>query len=684
MLKAPDGLMVNFLQGKKVEAITSLIPEFGWIVHSPHINDVQIEYQILVASSRKNLVQEKADVWDSKQCESEQSINIAFSGKKLESHTSYFWKVRIWSKLGGESEWSKIQEFATGNISTEYHTTHYSLVKTEISPHKIIKKAKRHFFIDFGKVAFGFLKLNVKSPVSDRKIIIHLAERGNSKGVNKRPGGSVRYYKLKQNLKEGWNYIVIRPCKKMHENKQVIKLPNSIGVIGPFRYVEIEKCPVELDSSNLKQVAIHYPFNEDASYFESSNKILNEVWELCKYSIKATSFCGIYIDGDRERMPYEADAYINQLGHYSTDREFTLARYSHEYLLKNPTWPTEWKFHSILMAWADFMYTGNSNSLIENYSLLKLKTLEEFAREDGLLNTKGQRDIVDWPPWERDKFEFKDVNAVVNAFYYKILLIMADIALTLDKKDESDEFRKKAKNVNIKFNEVFFDQSRGVYLDGENASHSSLHSNMIPLAFGLVPQEHRSSVSNYVVSRGMACSVYGAQYLLESLYEGGRSDIALKLMTSKDIRSWYNMLHLGSTITLEAWDNRFKSNQDWNHAWGAVPGNIIPRYLMGIRPIELGFKKVLIQPQPGSLRNATATIPTIRGSVTISFKNHPNHPFELEIDIPVNMVAKVGIPVEKDLKTTIIMNGEKISSKSQNGFLFIDNVGSGHHTFIVN
>ena len=220
------------------------------------------------------------------------------------------------------------------------------------------------------------------------------------------------------------------------------------------------------------------------------------------------------------------------------------------------------------MAWADYMYTGNPKSLSENYFLLKSKLLDWFAREDGLLNTKGQRDIVDWPPWERDNFEFKDVNTVVNAFYYKVLLLIADIAEVVDKKEESDEFRMKASDVKERFNEVFFDESRGVYLDGENATHASIHANMIPLAFKLVPLEHRKTVTNFIVSRGMACSVYGAQYLLESLYEGGCPNIALELMTSKDIRSWYNMIRLGSTITLEAWDNRFKSNQDWNHAWG--------------------------------------------------------------------------------------------------------------------
>jgi hypothetical protein len=32
----------------------------------------------------------------------------------------------------------------------------------------------------------------------------------------------------------------------------------------------------------------------------------------------------IYVDGDRERIPYEADAYINMLSHYAVDSEYSI------------------------------------------------------------------------------------------------------------------------------------------------------------------------------------------------------------------------------------------------------------------------------------------------------------------------------------------------------------------------
>jgi hypothetical protein len=41
--------------------------------------------------------------------------------------------------------------------------------------------------------------------------------------------------------------------------------------------------------------------------------MLDRVWDLCHYSIKATTFAGVFVDGDRERLACEADAYLTQL-----------------------------------------------------------------------------------------------------------------------------------------------------------------------------------------------------------------------------------------------------------------------------------------------------------------------------------------------------------------------------------
>ena len=77
----------------------------------------------------------------------------------------------------------------------------------------------------------------------------------------------------------------------------------------------------------------------------------------------------------------------------------------------------------------------------------------------------------------------------------------------------------------------------------------------------------------------MACSPYFAQYLLEALFKSGRRDAAIALLVSEGPRSWLGMLRQGATMTMEAWSLDAKPNQDWNHAWGAAPANLLPRFL---------------------------------------------------------------------------------------------------------
>ena len=143
---------------------------------------------------------------------------------------------------------------------------------------------------------------------------------------------------------------------------------------------------------------------------------------------------------------------------------------------------------------------------------------------------------------------------------------------------------------------------------------------MMALAFDLVPEKNKKKVVDFIKSRGMACSVFGALYLLEGLYNAEEDDYAFSLLTATNDRSWWNMIRTGSTITMEAWDIKYKPNSDWNHAWGAAPANIIPRCMWGISPVEPGYAKTIIKPQLSNLNYSKISVPTIRGVIQAEYK----------------------------------------------------------------
>src|SRR3989339_121801 len=565
-------------------------------------------------------------------------------------------------------------------------------VITVNTPVSVIKKTDNHYFFDFGKDGFGKIALRINNP-HNGTLIIHAGEKlSSAQTVDRNPGGAIRFQTVKlATISSRHSYIVPFMADTRNSNPPAMILPDSFGVIMPFRYVEIENLACPIREVSVKRMMYTCCFNDTASYFSCNDTILNQVWELCKYSIKATSFCGVYVDGDRERIPYEADAFINQLGHYCVDNHYGMARNTNEYFMRHPTWPTEWLLHTVLLFYFDFLYTGDTEPLRKHYEALKVKTLTDLEREDGLITSQSEkvddvfmrklgfenekqriRDIVDWPPsqsetsWklaapegERDGYEMKEINTVVNAFYYQNMKLMAEIATALGREGDAALFQKKASRVAATINAILFNKNEGVYIDGVNSTHASLHAYMIPLAFGLVPAEHVKAVAGFIKSRGMACSVYGAQYLLEGLYKAGEAEYALSLMTATHDRGWYNMIKTGSTITMEAWDMKYKPNADLNHAWGTAPANIIPRYLWGIRPIEPGQKKIIINPQLATLTESKIKVPFKDGAIIAEYKKDGSIE-KYAFTIPQNMnVEFVG---DYDSKK-VTVNNKKVKDK---------------------
>jgi len=190
---------------------------------------------------------------------------------------------------------------------------------------------------------------------------------------------------------------------------------------------------------------------------------------------------------------------------------------------------------------------------------------------------------------------------------------------------------------------------------------------------------------NFIKSRGMACSVYGSQFLLDAVYKAGDGDYGLSLLTSKTDRSWYNMIRVGSTITLEAWDNKYKPNQDWNHAWGAAAGNIISRKLMGIEPLTPGWTKFSVKPQIGDLKSASIDVPTVKGTVKAAY-HQDGKSFEMDVLIPGNSKADIHLPLKVNRKWQAFIDGKKVGAThyaANEKSYVVNGVGSGRHHFKV-
>jgi len=99
--------------------IDTSAPRLDWIVESNERGRKQSAYRILVASSEANLAGEIGDLWDTGKVDSDETIQIPYAGKPLESGARCFWKLMVWDNQGRPSPWSAPATWSMGLLKAE-------------------------------------------------------------------------------------------------------------------------------------------------------------------------------------------------------------------------------------------------------------------------------------------------------------------------------------------------------------------------------------------------------------------------------------------------------------------------------------------------------------------------------------------------------------------------------------
>ncbi len=111
---APADLRCEYLTNPL--GIDRMHPQFSWELSGSERGLRQGSYQILVASRKDRLTEQRADLWNSGKVDSDASVYISYPGKALQSNSTYYWKVRVWDGEDNASEWSDVATFHTGML----------------------------------------------------------------------------------------------------------------------------------------------------------------------------------------------------------------------------------------------------------------------------------------------------------------------------------------------------------------------------------------------------------------------------------------------------------------------------------------------------------------------------------------------------------------------------------------
>jgi len=122
-------------------AVREKQPHLSWKLQSSMRGQHQTAYQVLVASSMKNLNKDKGNLWDSKKVSSDETIQIPYKGSTLKSSQQVFWKVRVWDKDDKVSAWSKPETFSMGLLGAkDWKAKWITANRTDKDPLPIFRK----------------------------------------------------------------------------------------------------------------------------------------------------------------------------------------------------------------------------------------------------------------------------------------------------------------------------------------------------------------------------------------------------------------------------------------------------------------------------------------------------------------------------------------------------------------
>ena len=607
-------------------------------------------------------------------------------------------EVSGWNKTGfNDSKWLKAELVQPASPKLSAQMTEPIKVKETLKPIAVNEVSPGVYIFDMGQNLVGWSKLTVKGP-KGTTVKLRFAEtllpNGQLYLANIRSANVTDKYTLK-----GSGVEVYEPRFTYHG----------------YRFIEVTGFPGKPDLSALEGKVV-YDDMATTGAFTTSNKTINTIYKNAYWGIRG-NYRSIPTDCPQrdERQGWLGDRAMGSKGEsFVFDNSKLYAKWMQDIEDAQradgsvpDVAPSYWQIYSDNITWPG-AYLIISNMLYDQYGNIEpiRKHYDSFRKwvlymkgkylKDGILvkDTYG-----DWcmPPEKPSLIHSVDParktsgHVLSTTYYYHMLTLMQRFATMLDKQADAKEYRDLAAVVYKAYNNQYYDTFNNCY--GNNTATA----NLLSLAYGLVPDDKKTSVFNNIVTKTekdfnghISTGLVGAQQTMRLLTQYGRPDIAYKLTTNTDYPSWGYMAEQGATTIWELWNGNTAdpSMNSGNHVM--LLGDLVIWYyenLGGIKgdPDQPAFKHIIMNPLiVGDLKFVNASFKSPSGQIVSEWKKEGNR-FELKIEVPVNSTATVYLPTTNT--ASITESGNPIQSvkeikfeKTEKG-QSVYQVGSGVYNF---
>ena len=594
-----------------------------------------------------------------------------------------------------DSQWALavIADTPTAAVTSQIATP--ARIIENLQPKNVTSLPNSTFVFDMGQNMVGWVALKVKGQAGT-KVSLRFAERLN-------PDGSI-YTENLRNADATDTYILKGASEETFA-------PHF--TFHGFRYVELTGYPGTPTVDALRGEVVSSVNGQPAASLTTSSDLVNHMWEIGLWGQRG-NFLSIPTDCPQrdERLGWMGDAGVFwRTGSYN----FDVAAFSQKFIqdivdaqtpqgaftnVSPNTIPSHgggtegtspwqegevgapgWGDAGVIVPWTTWVQYADKSVIETSWDAMQ-RWMEFIQRQnpDFIRKNGVGPNYADWlaPDPNTDK------AMLATAYWALIANMMAEMAHASGREADAQRYKELVQNIRSAFQKTYIKED-GIIATGTQTSY------VVTLYTHLAPQSLEPALINKLVKDieardwHLSTGFLGTPFLLFTLADHGRSDVAYRLLLNETYPSWGYMLSRGATTWWERWngDTGDPAMNSYNHyAFGSVIAWVY-RYSAGIdATLEApGFKEVVIHPHLDSRMPAAHTeYDSVYGKIVSDWKGSPSGPFVLKVIIPANTSAKVFLPAIAGAHMT--EGGSPIKTQSEGGAAVV-RIGSGTYNFEV-
>jgi hypothetical protein len=405
---------------------------------------------------------------------------------------------------------------------------------------------------------------------------------------------------------------------------------------------------------------IYYPVRQMGS-FESSDPVLNKIWQVGAYTAHLCMQDAIWDGPKRDRLCLAGGLDVSGRVISTVFGDSFLIDKSLKGLIADAGNPVNNDVNRIpgysalwVLCEADyFRHTGDIAQLRSVHDSLRglMEYMATHLDDKGLFrNSNNRSTFVDWSPdLDGDSAESRRVTTM------EFLRAFSEGAWLLEQGGDSsasERFLRVAEKLRGDTLKNSLDPTRNIF--GER-----WQTNAMAVYAGLADPDRRRAVWENILSRPYRFTVtpHLNFYAISAMAEAGRRKEALEWITEY----WGGMLRADTTTFWEGFDTRWPQEHfhahlqtdhgegyfvSLCHGWSSGPTAWLTEQVLGIQPAAAGFTRVAIRPDLCGLKWARGTEPCPQGLVKVDYQYDASG-FKAKIEIPEGVTAQVSMPVNR-------------------------------------